>query len=494
MIQGKHPKGLYTLFFTEMWERFSYYGMRALLVLYLSATFIEGGFALSREEALVIYGIFTALVYVTPIFGGILADKLLGQQKAIYIGAIIMAIGQFSMAYSVIAAPQSRPFVLQIALALIIIGNGFFKPNISTILGALYHNNEANKDGGFTLFYMGINLGAFIAPLTAGLLGEVYGWQYGFMSAGVGMLVALLWFHLRVFSLEGAGLPPLTRSQHQKQRLLKRDYIGIGIYALVSIIVALLAVYLLHIIATPLIHDFLILLTLVTLAGVGYLIYQHTHSKKSLQRIIVIFVLSLFNIVFWSGFEQAGGTFNLFALEQTNRMVGSWEIPASWFQSINAIAIFALAPLFDILWRTLGRWDANPSTPLKFAFALVMLAVGFLLMSFAATLSTTALVSPFWLMGVYLLHTIAELMISPIGLSMITKLAPPAIVSVMMGLWMASIAMGNYLAATMERIAEHFGYAQGAEMFSFIAYEAFAFAFVALLLTPWIKKMMHGIH
>ena len=487
-----HPRGLYTLFFTEMWERFSYYGMRALLTLFLVAELINNGFGMSRAEAFAIYGVFTGLVYVTPIFGGYLADAILGQRKAIYIGAFVMAIGQFVMAYSVVAEESTRLFMLYSGLALLIVGNGFFKPNISTIVGGLYEADDPRKDGGFTIFYMGINLGAFIAPLTAGYLGEVYGWQYGFATAGFGMVIGALWFFFNQKSLKSVGLPPKCSSECTS--LVGKDWSDIILYTIASIAFAFGAVYLIDVISETALDYIIYVIGIAAAGGIGYTIYNGTEGKTEWSRVSVIFILAIFNIVFWSGFEQAGSTFNLFAVESTDRIVMGWEIPASWFQAINAVAIFAIAPVFDVVWGKLTQMGKNPPTPLKFGFALIMLALGFFVMSAAASAAVGGLVSPLWLVSVYLLHTLGELMISPIGLSMITKLSPPKIVSIMMGIWMGSIAVGNYLAAAMEHIAASMGFGQGAEMFRFIAFEALIAGAIAIALAPVIKKMMKGIH
>jgi len=490
-----HPRGLYTLFFTEMWERFSYYGMRALLTLFLVAELINNGFGMTRAEAFAIYGVFTGLVYVTPIFGGWLADKVLGQRKAIYIGAVIMAIGQFVMAYSVIASSDSRLFMLYSGLSLLIIGNGFFKPNISTIVGGLYEADDPRKDGGFTIFYMGINLGAFIAPLTAGYLGETYGWQYGFTTAGLGMVLGFIWFFFNQKTLENVGMPPKA---DKNDHLLKvKDYIDVVIWSIGSIILSFAIVYFINAVSSTVLDYVIYIIGAAAAAGIGYSIFTGTQGKTEWSRVSVIFILAIFNIIFWSGFEQAGSTFNLFAADQTDRTVAlfnDWVIPASYFQAINAIAIFAIAPVFDIVWGKLTQIGKNPPTPLKFGFALLMLAAGFFVMSAAASSAEHGLVSPLWLVSVYLLHTLGELMISPIGLSMITKLSPPKIVSIMMGIWMGSIAIGNYMAAAMEHIASIMGFEQGAPMFRFIAFEALIAGGIAIALAPIIKKMMKGVH
>ena len=490
-----HPRGLYTLFFTEMWERFSYYGMRALLTLFLVAELINNGFGMTRAEAFAIYGVFTGLVYVTPIFGGWLADKVLGQRKAIYIGAVIMAIGQFVMAYSVIASESTRLFMLYSGLSLLIVGNGFFKPNISTIVGGLYEADDPRKDGGFTIFYMGINLGAFIAPLTAGYLGETYGWQYGFTTAGLGMVLGFVWFFFNQKTLENVGMPPHA---DKNDHLLKgKDYFDVLIWSIGSIILSFAIVLFINAVSSTVLDYVIYVIGAAAVAGIGYSVFTGTQGKTEWSRVSVIFILAIFNIIFWSGFEQAGSTFNLFAADQTDRTIAlfnDWVIPASYFQAINAIAIFAIAPVFDVVWGKLTQIGKNPPTPLKFGFALLMLAAGFFVMSAAASSAEAGLVSPLWLVSVYLLHTLGELMISPIGLSMITKLSPPKIVSIMMGIWMGSIAIGNYMAAAMEHIAASMGFEQGAQMFNFIALEALIAGGIAIALAPIIKKMMKGVH
>ncbi len=488
-----HPRGLYTLFATELWERFSYYGMRALLVLYLTASLAEGGFGLEREHALEIYGIFTGLVYLTPIVGGLLADKFLGQRKSIFIGGIVMALGQFilsaSVSYDIASNLEMRQFLLYCGLGVLILGNGFFKPNISTIVGGLYDADDPRKDSAFTIFYMGINLGALFSPLVAGGLGEKLGWQYGYMSAGIGMVIGTVWFYLRRRSLLTVGLPPNHREG--ETTLIVRDWIDIIIYSALSVAIVFGFIKLLTIL-NPTTLDTGV--TIVVVLGSLYLLYntiKGTESKTQWSRVFVILALAVFNVVFWSGFEQAGGTFNLFAEQNTNRMIFGWEMPASWFQSVNSIFIIGFAPLFSILWIELAKKNVNPRTPVKFAIGLIFLSLGFVVMAFAQKRADTGiLVSPLWLVMVYLLHTWGELSLSPVGLSMITKLAPPKIVSQMMGLWFASIALGNYLAGTMEAILNKYHF----DLYPFIATEAIISAVILLALSPILNKMMRGIH
>lgn len=492
-----HPIGLSSLFATEMWERFSYYGMRALLVLFLTATLADGGFGMSELEAFTIYGIFTSLVYVTPMLGGILADKILGQRKTIYIGGLTMAVGQFMLAYSAMSrdmVPDLRHMLFYVGLGILIFGNGFFKPNISTMVGELYDNNDPRKDGGFTIFYMGINLGAFISPLIAGYLGEKVSWEYGFLVAGIGMLLGTAWFFWRSHTLGNIGMPP--KSKELRNRLALKDWGSILVY--VVIIVALIFGFVFG--WSSILPDIRIwLIRIFAALGLGYLlfsIFKGTNGKTEWSRVAVILVLAVFNIFFWSGFEQAGTTFTIFARENTQRMIGNFEIPATWFQSVNAIFIVAFAPLFSILWVKLDKLKLNPNTPLKFGWGMLLLSIGFVIMAFASKLSEGGnLVSPMWLIMVFMLHTFGELCLSPIGLSMVTKLSPPKLVSTMMGVWMFSFAAGNLVASQMKAISIKLEASMGREVsvFWFIAIETFIAAIILMLISPWLKKMMKGI-
>ncbi len=488
----KHPVGLYTLFATEFWERFSYYGMRALLVLYLTASFTDGGFGMDRAGALEIYGIFTGLVYLTPILGGILADKFLGQRKAIFIGGVVMAIGQFTLAasvsYDVTGDMAMRQFLLYAGLGLLIVGNGFFKPNISTIVGGLYDTNDPRKDSAFTIFYMGINLGATLAPFVAGGLGQRVGWHYGYMSAGIGMMLGLVWFYVRRLTLDQVGLPPNRPAG--RTSLVFEDLVSIITYSVASVLLVFGIVKLIDIVSPGTLS--IVKLT-AAVAGAIYLvsiIWNGTKGKAEWSRVFVIFILAVFNVVFWSGFEQAGGTFNLFAEQNTNRMVLGWDVPSSWFQALNPVFIVILGSLFSMMWLSLAGIGKNPKTPYKFSIGLLLLGIGFLIMIGATTSAEGGvLVSPLWLIAVYFFHTAGELCLSPVGLSMITKLSPQKIVSAMMGLWMGSIALGNYLAATLEAILEKFDFS----LYPFLATEALVASAILLLLSPILSKLMHGI-
>lgn len=491
----KHPKGLMVLFFTEMWERFSYYGMRALLVLYLTGELVTGGFGLEREEALKIYAIFTGLVYMTPIIGGFLADKFLGQRKAVYIGAFLMAIGQFFMAFSEFGNLQAREFFRNNGLGLIILGTGFFKANISTIVGALYSENDMRKDAAFTIFYMGINVGALTGPLIAGSLGEKIDWFWGFGAAGTGMILSTIWFFFQRDKLGLAGMPPGRKANPGESfyHLTNRDRIDILLYVIFNVALILGILKLWGSIsegAQSTIEWILII------AGVGivlYLIITNTQGKEAWSKLGVIFVLAFFNIFFWSGYEQAGGTFNLFAEENTNRMIGNFEAPATIFQSVPALYIVLFGSLFAALWLRLNVIGKEPRTPVKFGMGLLLMSVGFVIMNYAAKLADHGnLVSPAWLLMVYFMHTMGELCLSPIGLSMVTKLAPQKIVSLMMGIWFASIALANYLAGVLESILKT--YLPEMHLFAFLILSTFSAGVLALLLSPILNKMMKGVH
>ncbi len=563
-----HPRALYTLFGTEMWERFSYYGMRALLTLYLTAKLIDDGFGLPREQALEIYALFTGLVYLTPILGGWVSDKFFGQRKTVYIGGIVMAIGQFLLASSSFLAhqldPGTRLFLFNFGLGVLIIGNGFFKPNISTIVGEFYDDNDPMKDAAFNIFYLGINLGAILGTFIAGGLGEGVNWGYGFMTAGIGMLLSVFWLKWKEHTLDHEGLPPHT--PNNKMLLDKKDWREIFMYAIGLVIATFIVIFIwrqlpdsvTNLIAKGgLITIFLVLF---------YIIFKGTNGADEWSRMAVIIVLAVFNIVFWAGFEQAGGTFSLFARDNTDRQMSSFslpvignvdikfwgilalisiliwvytiyikiysddqnkiamskklgkysgiaalffgllailkfasegpEIPASWFQNVNSFAILVFAPLFSIMWLKLDKIHLNPRTPIKFALGLFLGGIAFFVMTQAKHIADTGMkVSPWWLISVYVLLTLGELMLSPIGLSMITKLAPPKLVSVVMGLWMASFAAGNYTAGMLESfMGQIHKWGWQIDLYPFIMWIMFATGLIIVLISPLLNKAMKGIH
>ncbi|MCW3805374.1 peptide MFS transporter [Plebeiibacterium marinum] len=496
-----HPKALFTLSATEMWERFNYYGMRALLIVFLTGNLASGGFGMDTDSALIIYGIFTSLVYITPILGGILADKFLGQRKTIYIGALTMAIGQVLLAYSAIVSGHNiglKENVFYMGLGILIFGNGFFKPNISTLVGELYDANDQRRDGAFTIFYMGINVGAMLGPFVTGWLVEndLFGkWQYGFFAAALGMIIGFLWFYLSRSELGTAGMPPKYKGQ--KSKLTAKDNIDVLVYVVAIVVMVVGGVLLGKLVPATTRNVFVYG---VLILGALYLlqdIIRNTKGKTEWSRVGVILVLVVFNIVFWSGYEQAGGLFNLFARDNLDRTIGGWTIPTAWFQMVSAISIVVFAPVFSVLWVRLDAVKLNPNTPLKFAWGIVLLSLGFVVMAYANDLTQkgSVLINPMWLITVFVIHTWGELCLSPIGLSMITKLSPVKIVSTMMGVWMGSIAAGNLFASQMKAISHSIGASLGREVpvFWFIAIETAFAAVILFLISPWLKKMMKGL-
>lgn len=500
-----HPVGLFMLFFTEMWERFSYYGMRALLVLYLvtEVTAENAGLGWTSSEAGDLYGWYTMLVYITPILGGILADKIFGFRKAIMIGAVLMTLGHLSLAFEPMPA-------FYLGLALLIVGNGFFKPNISSIVGQLYPENSDKKDAGYTIFYQGINVGAFLGSILCGYLGETYGWHYGFGLAGVFMLIGLIQFQLSQKMFGSIGLAPekkeIEKSEQTKQPL----------------------------------------------------------TKVEKQRLVVVGVLAFFSIFFWAAFEQAGSSMTIFANDYTDRTLSgnsvfifnfissllsalpviilTWlfvamyksigkdypkamlfmllsvvilwsiigymiynqfadqnsEVPTTWFQSLNALFIFTLAPLFSIIWQKLAKTKYNPNGPQKFALGLILLGFGFIPMVIgAANVGGTSIqkASMLFLVLAYLLHTMGELSLSPVGLSYVNKLSPKRLLGVMFGIWFFASAMGNKLAGSFSGYMEEIALTSTmSDFFMILVYIPVGGGIILFLLSFPLKKLMNGIN
>jgi proton-dependent oligopeptide transporter, POT family len=435
--QKGHPKGLYFLFFTEMWERFSYYGMRAIFILFMTKVLL-----MQDKEASEIYGSYTGLVYLTPLLGGYLCDKFLGNRRSIIIGGLLMALGQFGMFLSASLGAGGGVTIMWAALTVIIIGNGFFKPNISTMVGQLYPANDRRIDSAFTIFYMGINLGAFFSPLVCSSMD----FKWGFLSACVGMLLSLAFFvtyqKKYLISEEGKEIGLPVKKLDTKNILAIIGSIGLIFFML----------------------NFKQLFK-TDLDIIGYFIYGAMIampiiilSDKSLtplerNRIIVIFILAFFVIFFWGAFEQAGASLTLFADRQTNRFIGSWEMPAGWFQSVNPLAVICLAPLFSILWGFLYIRKLEPSSPKKMAIGLALVALGYLVIAIAVKgLGFSDKVSMWWLFALYIIHSMGELCLSPIGLSMVSKLAPLRLSSLMMGTWFLANAAANKFAGTLSAL------------------------------------------
>jgi proton-dependent oligopeptide transporter, POT family len=427
-----HPRGLSTLFFTEMWERFSYYGMRAFLILYMTASIANGGLGFDDRHAATVYGNYVGSVWLTPIIGGLIADRLLGQYRSVLLGGTIIALGHFTLAFKSLSTFYA-------GLVLIVIGTGLLKPNVSTIVGSLYDEGDARRDAGFSVFYMGINLGAFIGPLIAGGLAQKVNWHLGFAMAGFGMVAGVIQYVVGRRHIE----PGLARLAARSKP------------------------------ATP-----------VAGAGGGF-------SAEEWKRIAVIFVLFVFASIFWGAYEQAGSTLNLFGDRYTNNTLFGFAYPSSWYISVQALFVIALSPLFGWLWFRLGK--RQPSVPAKFTLALLFAGLAFLLLVPAGSIAQSGAgikVSPLWLVGAYFIEEWGELCLSPVGLSAVTKLAPVRIVSLMMGVFFLSNSLGNKLAGWT---AGFFSSMPLSQLFGAVAAVCLVAAVIMFVLIRPVKRMMGGV-
>ena len=506
--KSAHPKGLYLVFFTGISERFSYYGMRAILILFITkALFVDKAFASN------IYGSFTGLVYLTPLLGGYISDRFWGNRRSILVGGLLMAAGQFLMFMSgslVTDVVQSNSAVTMMwaGLTLLVMGNGFFKPCLSSMVGDLYPKGDHRLDSAYTIFYMGINIGAFFAPLICGFLGDtgnIHDFRWGFLASSIAMLVSIIAFQLfkNKYVVNPAG------EQIGKVKA-KMDMNTLGI------ILGSAALLYFFLTFKNIFHSDIDL--------TGYLIYAAiivmpivVYSDKSLvsdekQRISVIFILAFFTIFFWACFEQAGASLTLFADAQTNRSILGWTMPASWFQSVNPLGIVILAPLFSMFWSFLNKRNLEPSSPMKMAFGLVFLALGYVVIAYGVHgINPQTKISMWFLVALYILHTMGELSLSPIGLSMVSKLAPARFASLLMGTWFLANAVANKLAGTLSALippgagekpsnaATPFPSFLGFEinnLFSFFCVFIALSSITALILFSiykWLEKRMHGV-
>ncbi|GLR46934.1 dihydroorotate dehydrogenase [Sphingomonas astaxanthinifaciens DSM 22298] len=468
-----HPKGLYMLFFAEMWERFSYYGMRALLIFYLTKHWL-----FSDSKASLIYGAYTSLVYITPVLGGYLADRYLGQRKAVLFGGLLLAVGHSLMAVEGVGGQNDPTInVFWLALAFIIVGSGFLKANISVMVGQLYKLTDVRRDGAYTIFYMGVNVGAAIGTIFVGYLGETLGWAYGFGLAGIGMLLGLIVFVLGKKALNGAGEAPSPLSKNKEFSLY-----GIGI-ASVAVIWGLVQY-----------QD--VIQTLLIITGVGLLGYVLFESfklpKEPRERMFAILFLISLNPLFWGLFEQAGGSMSIF----TDKFVERGGVPASLFQSINPIFIILLAPLFAALWVSLGKRNAEPSAPAKFGLALAQMGLANLVLVWGAQAYGVAVMTPVFLVfAYYFFATTAELCLSPVGLSAMNRLAPRFLASLIMGAWFYMTAVGNFVAGKIGEATGGEGGEQSKEgllhIYGMFGYISIGAGIVVLLLSPLVKRWMH---
>ena len=480
-----HPKGLFVCFATEMWERFSYYGMRALLILYLTKHW-----EFSDATSYLIYGAYTSLVYIMPVFGGMLADQILGSKKAVTYGAILLVFGHLGMTV------ESNEQIFYLSLALIVSGVGFLKPNISTMVGALYEEGDPRRDSGFTIFYMGINIGAFTATLLCGYLGEQVGWAYGFGAAGIGMLFGLIIFLWGQKYLEGLAEPPSNKY------LQKINGISYESWAYISgIFMVLITWFLVQ--NSQLVGQLLGGFGAIFIgAWLLYALFRCAPDER--DRLIVVGILILFSLIFWALFEQAGSSLNILTDRGVNRVIFGWEVPASMFQSLNAGFIFTIAPLFAMLWIALAKRNMEPSTPIKFSIGIIFVGLGFLALVYGMRSSEGLQTGVFWIILIYLLHTLGELCLSPVGLSSVTKLSPQRIVGFMMGMWFFASAAGNYVAGLIARATASDSSGVSNDVFDLTQKQSFMDVYTDVglmaigcgiflaILNPILKKLMHG--
>jgi POT family proton-dependent oligopeptide transporter len=482
-----HPRGLSTLFFTEMWERFSYYGIRPLLVLFMTAALIDGGFGFDRQQASAIVGIYAACVYLASLPGGWVADRLLGLRRAIWIGGCLIAIGHISIGLSALLA---RPAFF-LGLVFIVLGTGLLKPNISAIVGELYPEGGSRRDAGFSIFYMGINIGALLAPLLTGYLGEQVGWHYGFGAAGVGMIIGLITFKLREKETLGSmGVEP-TGTPEQKARIKLVIGLLLGAIAVV-ILLAMTGIITINPVSVG--ENMTVTMLSMALLYFAYLFFLGGLTIDEKKRVAVIVVLFLFATIFWSAFEQAPTSLNLFARDYTDRVIFGWEMPTLWLQSVNSLFVILLAPVFAAIWVGLGRRNRDLSSPGKFAVGLFFAGLGFLMMVPAANIiingGGNVRVSAMWLVVSYFLQTLGELSLSPVGLSSMTKLAPKAFAGQMMGVWFMAAALGNLIAGLVGGHVDPENLEQMPQLFQRTALSLFVATVVLGLMIVPIRRMM----
>jgi proton-dependent oligopeptide transporter, POT family len=474
-----HPRGLATLFFTEMWERYSYYGTRALLILYMTAGLQTGGLGFSVMKAGSIYGFYTAMVYLLGLPGGWVADRIIGQRRAVLYGGVLIAAGNLCL-----AAPKLTTFYA--GLGLLMLGTGLLKPNVSTMVGQLYSASDKRRDSGFSIFYMGINLGAF-SPLIVGWVGEKVNWRLGFATSAIGMLAGLVQYLWTGKHLGIAGLHPSSSGDPVRDRAQKRNgSIVVTACLLVLIVLAALAsTGVIRITAEAISSGLGWVLLAISIAVFSWMIFGKGWSPEERKRAVAILVLFAASAIFWGAYEQAGSSLNLFGERNTNRVILGYEFPASWFQWLEPLFVLILAPLFAWLWIRLG--SREPSTPSKFSVGVLFVGLGFLILVPAAS---GTLVSPLWLFVCYLLHTIGEMFLSPVGLSGMTKLAPTRAVGFIMGVWFLSVGIGNWLAGKAGSLYDSVPLAK---LFGAVAAVAFAGAFILVLLIRPTKRLMSGV-
>ena len=486
-----HPRGLSTLFFTEMWERFSYYGMRAILTLYMTKTLAEGGLGFDEGHAALIYATYVSSVWYLPLIGGWLADKVFGARRAVLIGGIIIACGHYSMAIN-------THFNFYAGLILIACGTGLLKPNISAMVGQLYSEKDQRRDAGFSIFYMGINLGAFLSPIVVGFLAQHplfrrmissigfdpnTAWHWGFGAAGVGMTLGLIQYVIGRRRLSEVGQKPDRLAENPSVASPAGfDFLTLGLAVVGGLVGASLGYFIGG--------GFLsALFPLVVGFFAGYLAgTTRLLNGDELKRVLAIFILFVFSILFWMTYEQAGSSLTLFADRMTRTTIFGWAYPSSWFQSVPAIFVIIFAPIFAAIWQKLG--DRQPSSPGKFIYGLLFAGLAFVVITIASMLGASGRVSPLWLIVVYLIQTFGELCLSPVGLSTVTKLSPARMVGLMMGVWFLSISIGSYIAGLTTRLFEGNDPTVLTRGFAIFAGITLLGTLILAVLTPLIKRLI----
>ena len=475
-----HPRGLATLFFTEMWERYSYYGTRALLILYMTAATTTGGLGFSVMKSGAIYGFYTAMVYLLSLPGGWVADRIIGQRKAVLYGGILISAGNFCL-----ASPSLTAFYS--GLVLLMLGTGMLKPNVSTIVGQLYSPGDKRRDAGFSIFYMGINVGALISPLICGWVGERVNWRLGFAVSGVGMVAGLIQYSLSGKYLGEAGLHPSSSGDAEQDRRQKRlgSLVVLGFLGVLVVLALLLSSGTIQVTAQAISNVLGWVLMAISAVVFAWMILGTGWSRQERKRAGAILVLFIASAIFWAVYEQAGSSLNLFAQRNTNRVVFGYEFPASWYQAVQPIIVIALAPLYAWLWIRMGRRE--PSSPAKFSLGLLFVGLSFLILVPPAAHTH---VSPQWLNVSYFLSVVGELCLSPVGLSAMTKLAPARAGGFVMGVWFLSISIGDWLAGRAGSLYESMPLPK---LFGVGAVSALLAAVVLALLVKPTKRLMDGV-
>ena len=484
ILLSKHPAGLKTLFLTEMWERMSFYGMRGILVLFMTASLANGGMEINSVSASAIYGIYSSSVYLVALLGGWLADRHIGQQSAILYGGFIIMLGHFLLAITNIET-------FYLGLVFVVIGTGLLKPNISAIVGSLYESNSEKKEAGFTLFYMSINIGSILGFFICGYLGENIGWHYGFGAAGVGMAFGLMQFLLTKKNLGKIGIEPSVQLS-KKSKTNELLILGI-LFALffAIILMGIFGYWNFNPIPIANVLTFVIL-AIATLYFIYLFLFGELSNDES-KRIIMIIVLFFGAAFFWSGFDQAGSSFNIFAKEYTDRIILGWEYPASWLQVLNPILVVILSPFMAYLWLFLGKRMLDPSLPFKFGIGLVLMAIGFIFIAIGANIAMQEdLAGARWLLLTYLFHTIGELTLSPIGLAAISNLSPKRYVGQMMGIWFLASALGAIIAGILSGQATYEGLNSMPDLFNKIALISSVAGLFLIIISKPLNKWVFG--